>query len=176
MKHLKRFAGAAVSLTSFLFARHSFADFAPAEQLSAREEAVLGIDTESLTRMESTADGYKRRGLYSHAETIIQEVFDIRQKKKGADDPEMAYYHNNLGWLKAEQGKYTEAEQHYLRAGAITETTWGANHPDLADQLNNLAGVYRSQARFAEAESLYQRAIKIWENYSAQTNRTWPSC
>ena len=100
MKHLKRFAGAAVSLTSFLFARHSFADFAPAEQLSAREEAVLGIDTESLTRMESTADGYKRRGLYSHAETIIQEVFDMRQKKKGADDPEMAYYHNNLGWLK----------------------------------------------------------------------------
>ena len=137
-----------------------------AKPLSAEEERDLGMDTESLDRMEKIADGYRRRGLYSYAEAIIQDVFEIRRKKKGPDDPEMANYHNNLGWLQAEQGKYAEAENHYLRAVAITEKHWGPNHPDLADQMNNLAGVYRAQARFAEAEALYQRCIKIWQNYS----------
>ena len=135
--------------------------------LNSTEEQELGIDIESLDRMEKIADAYRRRGLYSRAEEIIQGVFEIRQKKKGPDDAEMAYYHNSLGWLQAEQGKYAQAEQHYLRAVAITKKHWGRNHSDIADLLNNLAGVYRSQARFAEAEVLYQRSIAIWEEYSA---------
>ena len=136
------------------------------QKLGSREERGLDIDTESLDRMEKIADAYRRRGLYSHAEEIIQDIFQIRQKKKGPEDAEMAYYHNSLGWLQAEQGKYGQAEQRYLRAVAITEKHWGPNHPDVADLLNNLAGVHRSQARFAEAEALYQRSIAIWQKYS----------
>ena len=56
-----------------------------AKPLSAEEERDLGMDTESLDRMEKIADAYRRRGLYSYAEAIIQEVFEIRRKKKGPD-------------------------------------------------------------------------------------------
>ena len=80
-----------------------------------------GPDTELLDRMEQISQAYRRRGRYSYAEAILQDVFEIRQKKKGLDDPEMAYYHNDLGLLQAEQAKYFEAEAHYLRAIAITE-------------------------------------------------------
>jgi tetratricopeptide (TPR) repeat protein len=83
--------------------------------------------------MEKLADSYRRRGLYAHAERIIQKVFEVRQKIKGLDHPELAYYHNDLGLLQAEQGKYLAAESNFLRAIAITETHSGSDNPDLAD-------------------------------------------
>jgi tetratricopeptide (TPR) repeat protein len=90
--------------------------------LSAQEEWERGLDTESLGQMEEIAKAYRRRGLYRDAETILQKVFEAREQKLGTDHPEMAYYHNDLGRLQAEQGKYAGAEAHYLRAIAITAT------------------------------------------------------
>jgi tetratricopeptide (TPR) repeat protein len=80
--------------------------------------------------MEKLADSYRRRGLYAHAERIIQKVFEVRQKIKGLDHPELADYHNDLGLLQAEQGKYLAAESNFLRAIAITEPHWGSDHPN----------------------------------------------
>ncbi|HEX2227550.1 MAG TPA: hypothetical protein VHM64_10430, partial [Candidatus Binatia bacterium] len=77
--------------------------FAGDQSIGAEQESELAIDTESLDRMEKVADAYRRKALYSEAEAIIQDVFEIRRKKRGAEDAEMAYYHNNLGLLQAEQ-------------------------------------------------------------------------
>ncbi len=53
----------------------------------AENESTLEVDTPTLERMEKIADSYRRRGLYSYAEAIIEDVFEIRQKLKGPDDP-----------------------------------------------------------------------------------------
>src|SRR5262245_41548862 len=40
-------------------------------QLSADDEYNFGLDTESLSRLENIANGYRRRGLYSYAEVML---------------------------------------------------------------------------------------------------------
>ncbi|HEX7232850.1 MAG TPA: tetratricopeptide repeat protein [Candidatus Binatia bacterium] len=137
-----------------------------AESLDGRMQSESDPDIETLDRLENIANAYRGRGLYPYAEAIIQDIFEIRRKREGADAPALAHYHNNLGFLKAEQGKYGDAETHYLKAIALTEKHAGTDQPDFADQLNNLAGIYRSQARYRDAEKLYRRAIEIWERQS----------
>jgi tetratricopeptide (TPR) repeat protein len=133
--------------------------------MSAEQEWALGLDTESLdawNRSPTPIVGAVSTRLPKPLFSVSLTYAEIRKARMTPK----CYYHNSLGWLQAEQGKYSEAEKNYLRAVAITEAHYGPNHPDLADHMNNLAGTYRAQARFAEAVALYQRCIKIWENYS----------
>jgi tetratricopeptide (TPR) repeat protein len=71
---------------------------------------------------------------------------------------------NNLAFLYASQGRYTEAEPLYMRSLAIKEMQLGADHPDVATNLNNLARLYESQGRYGEAEPLYLRALALVAN------------
>ena len=45
--------------------------FAGDQPISAQQESELGVDTESLDRMEKVADAYRRKAHYSEAEAII---------------------------------------------------------------------------------------------------------
>jgi tetratricopeptide (TPR) repeat protein len=168
MTLIKRLAGPAVLFISLWLAGHSFASSTAAEPLSAPEEYQLGIDTESVTRMERTADSYKRRGLYSYAEAIIQDVFEIRQKKKGADDPEVATTVNNLAWIYDKQGKHVKAETLYKRVIQIWATAHGIDHPDVALGFNNLGNVERALGNYAKRKHFFSSPWRFARNCSAR--------
>lgn len=90
-------------MTCSLVAVASFAGSAPVNTENAGRAPEVGVDTKSLGRMEKTAEAYRRKGLYSYAEPIIQKAFEIRQRLKGPDD------HAHLGipiavWQKKYRG------------------------------------------------------------------------
>jgi CHAT domain-containing protein/Tfp pilus assembly protein PilF len=87
----------------------------------------------------------------------------IREQALGTSHPDVAQTLNNLGLVRAAQGRYTEAEELYRRALAIREQALGANHPAVGESLNNLANTYQSQGKYGEAEDLLKRALAIRE-------------
>ena len=126
------------------------------------------LDTESLDGMEKAANAFWRRGFYGPAEAIIQRVFEQRQNKLGADDAEMAYYHNQLGCSRPSKASCRAKRTIFAPSRSPKNTGVPPSGP--RGSVEQLSGTYRAQARFAEAELLYRRCITIWEEHSSSAH------
>ncbi|RKH48245.1 CHAT domain-containing tetratricopeptide repeat protein [Corallococcus sicarius] len=128
------------------------------------QELTLNRNQSALSNsLNSLANLYQERGLYSRAEPLYVRALTLRETVLGKDHPDVADSLNNLALLYREQGAYARAEPLYLRALALREAELGKEHPDLAASLNNLATLYQDQGQYARAESLYVRALALRE-------------
>lgn len=57
---------------------------------------------------------YKELGRYSEAEELINKAIEIKQKRLGANHPDLALDIGNLGLVQYEQGRLVQAEKLYL--------------------------------------------------------------
>ena len=105
----------------------------------------------------------QERGLYSEAESLLQQALTIRKRVLGSNHPDVAQSLNDLAWLYNAQGKYVQAEPFFLHALAIRVQVLGPNHPDVTQSLHNLATLYRNQGKYTQAEPFLQRALAIRE-------------
>jgi tetratricopeptide (TPR) repeat protein len=93
---------------------------------------------------------------YDKAEQVFEMILDrtTDEKERG----EIYYY---LGWIKKDQGKYTEAITYYEKSLKIRQKTLPANHSDLATSDHNIGSVYHKMGEYSKALSYYEKALEI---------------
>jgi eukaryotic-like serine/threonine-protein kinase len=94
------------------------------------------------------------------AESPLQEALHLAQKAFGAAGPESAAALWALGFLRFQQGQYSEAKELYLRSLAILETKHG-QETDVAQLLDDLAAVYARELQWELAKQTYERSLEI---------------
>jgi CHAT domain-containing protein len=105
-------------------------------------------------------DLYKR-GKFTEAIPLAQEVVQVRQRLLGDASPYYAAGLNSLASLYEAQGDYVRAEPLLRQSLDIWKKTLGENHPAYATGLNNLAVLYYFQGDYARAEPLYRQTLEI---------------
>jgi tetratricopeptide (TPR) repeat protein len=94
---------------------------------------------------------------FDKAQQVFEMILDrtTDEKEKG----QLYYY---LGWIKNDQGKYTEAITYYEKSLEIRQKT-PENHPDLANSYNNIGDVYINIGEYSKALSYYEKALEIYQ-------------
>jgi tetratricopeptide (TPR) repeat protein len=112
-----------------------------------------------------TAEEYYRAGRYREALADYLAILEDAQRRLGADDPEIATYHNDVARCYAMLGDDRDAERHYRRAVELEELLGpGQGHEQrLASWLDNLGTTLNALYRFAEAEEVQRRALQLRE-------------
>jgi tetratricopeptide (TPR) repeat protein len=130
--------------------------------LTSDDDPQLRALTKSMQKETEGSTGWFRLGrlLMKVAQfDKAQQVFDIilnhttDEREKG----EIYYY---LGWIKTDQGKYTEAFSYYEKALEIQQKTLPTNHLKLATY-NNIGEVYRNMGEYSKALSYYEKSLEI---------------
>jgi tetratricopeptide (TPR) repeat protein len=93
---------------------------------------------------------------FDKAQQVFEMILDqtTDEKEKG----EIYYY---LGWIKYDQGKYTEAITYYEKSLEIRQKTLPANHLNLAGSYNNIGIVYNNMGEYSKALSSHETALEI---------------
>ncbi|CAF1446032.1 unnamed protein product [Adineta steineri] len=89
-----------------------------------------------------------------------QELFDVLLEQT-SDESKKAFYYNQLGYVKEDQGNYAKAIWYYQNALAIREKTVPSNHPDLATSYSNIGWAYNKMADYPKALSFTEKALEI---------------
>jgi tetratricopeptide (TPR) repeat protein len=93
---------------------------------------------------------------FDKAQQVFEMILDRTTDEKEKRD---IYYY--LGWIKMDQGKYTEAITYYEKSLEISQKTLPENHPDLATSYNNIGAVYGDMGEYSKALSYYEKALEI---------------
>ncbi len=97
-----------------------------------------------------------RLGQFDKAE----ELYEILLKQT-TDEGEKAHLFHQLGWIKDDQGKYTEAIEFYEKALEILQKILPPNHPLLGTSYNNISTVYENMGEYLKALSYYEKDLEI---------------
>jgi tetratricopeptide (TPR) repeat protein len=89
-----------------------------------------------------------------------QQVFEMILAQTTDEEEKSEIYHY-LGWIKMDQGKYTEAITYYQKLLEIRQKTLPANHPSLATSYNNIGMVYNKMGEYSKALSYYEKSLEI---------------
>jgi tetratricopeptide (TPR) repeat protein len=93
---------------------------------------------------------------YDKAQQLFEMILDRTIDEKERDE----IYHY-LGWIKYDQGKYTEAVTYYEKSLEIKQKSLPANHPNWATFYNNIGAVCRNMGEHLKALSYYEKALEI---------------
>ncbi len=93
---------------------------------------------------------------FDKAQQVFEMILDrtTDEKEKG----EIYYY---LGWIKTDQGKYTEAITYFEKSLKIRQKSLPANYSNLADTHNNIGVVYHHMGEYSKALSSHEKALEI---------------
>jgi tetratricopeptide (TPR) repeat protein len=160
-----------------LFSMHSVFRIAQVKQIEKNNNRLWQVDltltgdhdpqlqelTKSMQKDTAGPTGWFRLGRlmmtvaqYDKAEQVFEMILD-----RTTDEKERGKIYHYLGWIKMDQGKYTEAITYYEKSLKIGQKTLPANHPDLASSYNNIGGVYDNMGEYAKALSYYGKALEI---------------
>jgi tetratricopeptide (TPR) repeat protein len=89
-----------------------------------------------------------------------QQVFEMILDRT-TDDKEKGQIYHYLGWIKGDQGKYTEAITYHEKSLKIRQKTLPENHPYLAASYNNIGLVYYNMGEYSKALSYYEKSLEI---------------
>jgi tetratricopeptide (TPR) repeat protein len=119
--------------------------------------------TKSMQKETAGPTGWFRLGLlmmrvaqFDKAQQVFEMILD-----RTTDEKEKGSIYYNLGWIKNDQGNYTEAIKYYEKSLEIREKTLPANHPHLATSYNNIGAVYVNMGEYSRALSYYEKALEI---------------
>ncbi|CAF1017973.1 unnamed protein product [Adineta steineri] len=99
-----------------------------------------------------------RMGQFTKAQEIYQVL--LHQTRNESNKAPLYY---QLGWIKYNQGEYSEALSYFEKALTIRQLLLPFNHPDLADSYNNIGVVYVRMSDYPKALSYYEKALAIRE-------------
>jgi tetratricopeptide (TPR) repeat protein len=127
-----------------------------------------------VTCLNDLANLYQSQGQYAEAEVVLKRALAMREKALGAENLDVAWSSQRLGYLFISEAKYTDAEPFLKRALEIREKVLGRNHRDVSETLRLLAEAYVGEIRYPEAEPLYTRALAIREKASPPGTPSYP--
>jgi tetratricopeptide (TPR) repeat protein len=90
-----------------------------------------------------------------------EEIYKMLLLEQVSDEMDEAYYYNELGNTKLNQGEYKEALDFYEKTVQIQEKALPPNHSHLAISYNNIGSVYRSMGEYSKALSSFERSLEI---------------
>ena len=122
-------------------------------ELSEQPEMQAGL-------MNTMGDVYRKLGLYSPAEDLLEKALRIRKRKLGEGHLDTLAAMNDLAILYKHQGRYVEAERLYLDTIERRRRVLGEDDPATLASMNNLAVLYTAQGRHGEAELLQLRIVE----------------
>jgi tetratricopeptide (TPR) repeat protein len=131
--------------------------------------------TKSMQEATEGPTGWFRLGLlmmkvaqFDKAQQVFEMILD-----RTTDETEKGQIYHYLGWIKMDQGKYTEAIIYYENSLKINQTTLPANHPDLATSYNNIGAVYCTMGDYSKALSYYEEHLEIKKKLFLQIILIW---
>jgi CHAT domain-containing protein/tetratricopeptide (TPR) repeat protein len=132
------------------------------EELVKKAKTLIG-PRELLTAdfMNNLAGLYRLLGELTQAEALFLASIEIKEARRGKDDPDVARSQNNLAELYRTLGQYEKAEPLYKKAGRTFEAKKGKDSLEVATVLNNLGLLYQAQGQFTKAEPLYKQSLTI---------------
>jgi tetratricopeptide (TPR) repeat protein len=132
-------------------------------KLTADDDEQLRTLTERI-RMETPGEtGWKRLGqllVKLNQFDKAEELFKVLLEQT-SNESEKALHHNNLGYVKNNQGDYKKAIEYYEQGLEIFQRTLPPNHPSLATSYNNIGLVYNNMGEYSKALSFYEKALEI---------------
>jgi len=170
---IAREAATAEQVSEFLVGLFEVSDPSEArgKSITAREildkgakeiDGTLADQPELQARLMTTmGDVYRKLGLYSQGETLLEQALETRRGLYGDDHPDTLRSMNSLADLYLEQGRYDEAEPLYLVTIETRKRVLGDDHPGTLSSMGNLALLLFRQGRYDEAEPLYLDTIEI---------------
>ncbi len=102
------------------------------------------------------------RGDYATAEREWSKALRAMEKTN-PEDPDTAFFNEQLARVENALGKYTEAEQYAAKAIAIRTKLSGPNDASLAHPLYEMAQAVYYQGRYADAAPIFRRAVPVVE-------------
>jgi tetratricopeptide (TPR) repeat protein len=160
-----------------LFSMHSVFRIGQVKQIEKNNNRLWQVDltltgdhdpqlqelTKSMQDETEGPTGWFRLGLlmmrvaqFDKAQQVFEMILD-----RTTDEEEKGEIYHYLGWIKQDQGKYTEAITYYEMSLKIRQNTLPANHPHLAGSYNNLGLVYNGMGECSKALSYYEKALEI---------------
>lgn len=110
--------------------------------------------------VNALAHVHMERGEYAKAESLYQEVLELRHGALGQSHPDVGLAYVNLARARHELGDSTAAA--LMRRGmTIKEPAFGEDHPERALDMTHLADILADRGELASAESLYSGALAI---------------
>ncbi len=100
-------------------------------------------------------------GDYDAAARGFERTAQLRESQQGAEHPDVAAAHSNLGLALTRLERLEEALEHHARARASWEASLGHSHPMVAISVHNRALVFEQMERLDEAAAEYERAIEL---------------
>jgi tetratricopeptide (TPR) repeat protein len=160
-----------------LFSMHSVFRIGQMKQIEAKNTRVWQVEltltgdhdpqlqelTKSMQEDTEGPTGWFRLGRlmmkiaqYDKAEQVFEMIVD-----RTTDEKEKGEIYHNLGWIKYDQGKYTEAITYYEKSLKIRQKTLPADHPNLAASYSSIGSVYNNMSEYSKALSYYEKALEI---------------
>ena len=119
--------------------------------------------TEKIQEETQGATGWLRLGqlLIKMAQfDKAEELYKILLKET-TNQGEKSHLFHHLGYIKDNQGRYTEALEYYEKDLEITKKTLPTNHPNLATSYNNIGLVYISMGEYSKALEYCEKSLEI---------------
>ena len=119
--------------------------------------------TEKIQEETQGATGWLRLGqlLIKMAQfDKAEELYKILLKET-TNQGEKSHLFHHLGYIKDNQGRYTEALEYYEKDLEIMKKTLPANHPNLATSYNNIGLVYKSMGEYSKALEYCEKSLEI---------------
>jgi eukaryotic-like serine/threonine-protein kinase len=108
--------------------------------------------------MDVMGQVYDNLGLYSRAQTLLQQSVDIRRHVLGPENPDTLRSMSDLSRTLDHEGHYAEAESLIRQTLEIQRRVLGPGHPDTVWSMSNLGISLTRDGRFADAEKLLRDA------------------
>ncbi len=116
------------------------------------------------TMMDVIGTVYHALGLYSEANTMLQEALSTRTSIHGDRHPLVATTLNNLARTYQELGDFAAAEEMFTNALEIQRSYYRGEHEDIAVSTNNLAELRRMQGNIETAEGLFLETLSMYRS------------
>ena len=108
--------------------------------------------------MDVMGQVYDNLGLYSRAQTLLQQSVDIRRHVVGPENPDTLRSMSDLSRTLDHEGHYAEAESLIRQTLEIQRRVLGPGNPDTVWSMSNLGISLTRDGRFADAEKLLREA------------------
>jgi tetratricopeptide (TPR) repeat protein len=122
---------------------------------------------EAAQLLNNTARYMHNHAVLTGVEPLYVRALAIREYLYEQDNLDVATSLHNLGWLKRDQGKYSEAELLYLQALEIRKRRLGEHNVIVARSLQELGNLKRFQGKYAEAKTYLNQSIESLKAASA---------
>jgi eukaryotic-like serine/threonine-protein kinase len=107
---------------------------------------------------------YRNLGLYSQAQSLLQQSVEIKRATFGSEHPETLSSSNTLAEVLMQEGQFADAEELARRNVNSSRRVLGPRHLDTLKSMRTLAAVLEERGQYAEAEKLSREVLASAES------------